>query len=56
MVKELGRILISLALLALAAFLLYWGLNSPEPAQALGVGSIAGTIIGGIVMYWLKPS
>ena len=54
-VREIGRILISLCLLGLAAFLFYFGFNMPEPAQALGVGSIAGAIIGALLTYWLKP-
>lgn len=54
-VKEIGRILVSLGLLGLAAFLFYCGVNFPEPAQALGAGAVGGTIIGAILTYWLKP-
>ena len=56
MIREIGRILVSLTLLALAGFLLFMGVNSPEAAQALGFGTIAGLIIGSILTYWLKPS
>jgi hypothetical protein len=45
----------SLCLLGLAGFLFYWGINFPEPAQALGVGAVGGTIIGALLTYWLKP-
>jgi hypothetical protein len=54
-VKEIGRILVSVILLALAGFLFYCGVNFPEPAQALGAVAVGGTIIGAILTYWLKP-
>ncbi len=56
LVREIGRILISLAFLALAFFLFRWGIEAPEPAQAMGFGSVGGTIIGSLGTYWLKPS
>lgn len=56
MVKEIGRILVSLCLLALAGGLFYFGFKFPEPAQALGAGAVGGTIVGAILTYWLKPS
>lgn len=56
MIGEIGRILISLCLLALATLLFYWGVHFPEPAQALGAGAMGGTIIGALLTYWLKPS
>jgi hypothetical protein len=55
-ITEIGRILISLALLTVAGGLLYVGLKFPEPAQALGAGTLAGTIIGAELTYWLRPS
>lgn len=55
MASEIGRILVSLILLALAGFLFYLGFTMPEPAGALGVGAIGGTIIGAEIAYWLKP-
>jgi hypothetical protein len=55
MIREIGRILISLCLLLLAGLLFYWGVNFPEPAQALGAGALGGTIIGALLTYWLKP-
>jgi hypothetical protein len=54
MIREIGRILISLCLLALAGFLFYCGVNFPEPAQALGAGALGGTIVGATLAYWLK--
>ena len=56
MLKEIGRILISLCLLVLAGLLFRWGVEFPEPAQALGAGAVGGTIIGALLTYWLKPS
>ncbi len=56
MIREIGRILVSLAMLALAGFLLFLGLQAPEAAQALGFGTIGGLIVGSILTYWLKPS
>lgn len=56
MIREIGRILVSLALLALAGFLLFLGVGAPEAAQALGFGTIGGLIIGSTLTYWLKPS
>ena len=56
MIREIGRIIISLCLLALAGFLLFLGIGAPEAAQALGFGTIAGLIIGTTLTYWLKPS
>lgn len=55
MIKEVGRIIISLCLLGAAVFLLYFGLQSPEPAQALGIGVISGGVLGSLTTYWLKP-
>ena len=54
MVKEIGRILVSLFLLILAGGLFYIGFKFPEPAQSLGVGALGGTIVGAILTYWLK--
>lgn len=54
-IQEIGRILISLCLLAIAGCLFYFGFKFPEPAQSLGAGGIGGTIIGAILTYWLKP-
>jgi len=54
-VREIGRILISLCLIGLATCLLYLGFNMPDPAQGLGISSIAGAIIGSLLTYWLKP-
>jgi len=55
MIREIGRLIISLCLLALAGGLFYLGFKFPEPAQALGAGALGGTIIGAILTYWLKP-
>lgn len=55
MVREIGRIIISLCLLALAGFLFYLGFKLPEPAQALGIGAVAGGIVSALLVYWLKP-
>jgi len=52
--QEIGRILVSLVLLIIAGFLFYFGFKFPEPAQALGAGAMAGTIIGAEITYWLK--
>ena len=56
MIEELGRILISVLLLGFAGYLFFAGFKAPEVSTALGAGAMAGTIIGAIVMYWLKPS
>ena len=53
-IKEVGRILVSLALAALAGFCLYIGLQAPETAQALGLGIAFGSIISFLGTYWLK--
>jgi len=55
-VREIGRIVVALVLLIIAGFLFYFGFKFPEPAQALGAGATAGTIIGAEIVYWLKPS
>ena len=54
MIREIGRILVSLALVALACFLFCWGFQSPQTATALSTGSIAGAIVGSLLTYWLK--
>lgn len=56
MLEEIGRIMVSLFLLGMASALFYWGVHFPQPAQALGVGALGGTIIGSLMTYWLKPS
>ncbi|KKK74660.1 hypothetical protein LCGC14_2881550 [marine sediment metagenome] len=54
--REIGRIIVSICFLGLAFFLFRWGIQAPEPAQAMGFGSVGGTIIGSVGTYWLKPS
>tara|TARA_Y100000310_G_scaffold338319_2_gene427633 strand:+ start:856 stop:1026 length:171 start_codon:yes stop_codon:yes gene_type:complete len=56
LVREIGRILITLVLLAIAGSLLFAGLKFPEPTQALGTGALAGTVLGAVITYWLKAS
>lgn len=54
-IREIGRILVSLLLLVLAGFLFYFGLQSAQAAQALGIGAVGGSIVSAVLMYWLKP-
>lgn len=55
LIQEVGRIIVSACLLVLVFFLFYWGIQAPEPAQALGFGGIGGTIVGAVLTYWFKP-
>jgi len=53
--KEIGRILISLFLLALVGFLYWMGFRSAEVALKLGMTNLASVIVGAEITYWLKP-
>lgn len=56
MIREIGRILISLLFLILVGFLYKEGLAAPEEAVKLGMSNIASVIVGAELTYWLKPS
>jgi len=55
MTQEIGRILVSLALLAIGAFLYWLGFGSADVALKLGATNLATAIITGNMAYWLKP-
>ena len=55
MIQELGRILVSLGLLALIGFLYHNGFASPEAAEKMGCTNVASVMIGALTTYWLKP-
>ena len=55
MLQEVGRILVSLGLLALIGFLYRNGLGAPEAAEKLGCTNVASLIVGALTTYWLKP-
>ena len=55
MLQELGRILVSLGLLALIGFLYHNGFASPEAAEKMGCTNVASVMIGALTTYWLKP-
>lgn len=54
-VREIGRILISLLLLGLVGFLYWMGFQSVEAALKLGMTNLASVILGAELTYWLKP-
>jgi divalent metal cation (Fe/Co/Zn/Cd) transporter len=57
-IEELGRLSISLGLLAMASFMLWCSLQSTTDADfsKLMIG-LVGTIIGSLTTYWLsKPA
>lgn len=55
-IREIGRVLVSLCLVGLVAFLFHLAFQSPTVAEAVGISGLAGVILGGLVGYWLKPS
>lgn len=55
MVREIGRILVSLGLLGVIGFLYHNGFASPETAEQLGCTNVASVMIGALTTYWLKP-
>lgn len=55
MIREIGRIIIAALLQIFAGFLFYLAFTMPEPAAAAGAGTLAGTITGAEIAYWLKP-
>ncbi len=56
MIREIGRIVISLVLLGIVGLLYWLGFNSAEVALKLGATNLASVIIGAEITYWLKPS
>ena len=55
MIREIGRIVVSLVLIGLAGFLYWLGFGSAEVALKLGATNIASVILTAITLYWLKP-
>lgn len=55
-VREIGRILVSLLLVVLAGFLYWLGFGSADIALKLGATNVATMILTGVIAYWLKPS
>ena len=55
MLQEVGRILVSLGLLALIGFLYSNGFAAPEAAEKLGCTNVASLMVGALTTYWLKP-
>ena len=55
MLQEVGRILVSLGLLALIGFLYCNGFGAPEAAEKLGCTNVASLMVGALTTYWLKP-
>ena len=55
MLQEVGRILVSLGLLALIGFLYRNGFGAPEAAEKLGCTNVASLMVGALTTYWLKP-
>lgn len=55
MIREIGRILVSLLLLVLVGFLYWMGFGSVEAALKLGMTNLASVILGAELTYWLKP-
>lgn len=56
MARELGRILISVILLAIATYLFYEGCKSPSREMAVALTDVASGIITGNLVYWLAPA
>ena len=55
MIRELGRILVSLSLIALAGVLYWVGMRDPDTAIKLATTNTATATITAISVYWLKP-
>ena len=54
LVREISRLLISLALIGLAGYLFYEGVRCEAKEMAIVLTDTASFIIGGNVVYWLK--
>ena len=55
MIKELGRLLVSLSLIAIAGGLYWCAWGDPDVGIKLGFSNTATGMITAISMYWLKP-
>lgn len=55
MIREIGRIIVSLFLLAVGAFLYWLGFGSVDIALKLGATNAATAIFTANIAYWLKP-
>lgn len=56
MIREIGRIVVSVILLGIVAFLYCLGFTATETALQLGVTNLASVIVGAEITYWFKPS
>jgi len=56
MIQEVGRLVVSICLLVLVAFLYGHGFSSPDVAEKLGCTNLASVTVGAITTYWLKPA